>query len=54
MQHADDWVQTMSCPVIRLDGQESIEKNAQQLIEQLGGLKHAFPAPPSSSPHHRT
>lgn len=35
MEKTDAWIQSMTCPVIHIDGRESVEKNAQLIKEKM-------------------
>ena len=34
----EKWVQTLNCPIIRIDGTKPIEENIDLIIEQIGKL----------------
>lgn len=35
----EDWVQSLKCPVLRIDGTKTIEENVDFIIEQICGLQ---------------
>ncbi len=36
----EEWIQSLKCPVIRIDGTKSIEENVAFIIEQFKNLRH--------------
>lgn len=40
-RYAEDWVNTLQCPIIRVNGADPIEENVALLLEQLSRIEHA-------------